>query len=109
MTIKIIARPRGAGKTYATFEWLKAHEDAVLITPTHHMAAATFLQAQSLGFDLARDRFVAAQAALGDREGRDPEELRKRHYVIDNAELVLASLFGNVDVITINLKIEADS
>jgi hypothetical protein len=105
---EIIARPRGAGKTYETFQRMNRDESLIYVAPTYAHAGAAFKMAQGLGFTFDPKRFMSAQAAISDRQGGvGSVELAKRHYVIDNAELVLASIFGNVDVITIGLKIEA--
>lgn len=93
---QIIVLGRAQGKTTKALQYLKDNPGFILVTATESMAASLLNQARRLEIENFQDRVVSARSIA-----RSPERARDAHYIVDNAELVLAGLLnGSIEVMT---------
>lgn len=83
--------PRAGGKTYRALQVMKHNHEMVMVCESMQGADNCYKTAKAMGFDIDRSRFLSPDQALSTRSGEDRSH--KRAYV-DNAELILARLFG---------------
>ena len=98
---EIIARPRQGGKTTEIFKRMQADDRLIYVASTYAHAGSAFKMAQGLGYTFDKSRSHAAHLVLRDKAGLGLEERQKRRYVIDNAELVLSAVFGQVTTLSV--------
>lgn len=91
--IVIVSGQRG-GKTVKLLTMMSDNPDMVLVSHTAQAATAAWIQAKQMGLDLARHRFMSAGDVIGRNGMTGLRGLYNPSLLVDNAELVLAALFG---------------
>ncbi len=93
--MKVIKGGRQTGKTYSMIQWLRDNEYGILVVDTEFAATRLRDRCDPDGIMGLRYRIVTTRSWLNRRPSFHAPSV-----AIDDVDLVLKSMFGNVEVVT---------
>lgn len=100
--MRVVVSGRAGGKTHAALRWLAVDPEHRVMVVLHYREAERLLeQARELCPAISRQNFVGYREALGGT-------LRGRsvRLAVDNADVILRELFGDVEVMTASATVD---